>query len=86
MKTGEIIMEYNTEGFIKEITVKGNAPIMFTLAPTDEFAFGKDESDGRKIILLKRQIIKTRRNPWMQRLLPRVSSSVSITVERLTEK
>lgn len=86
MKTGEIIMEYHTEGFIKEITVKGNAPIMFTLAPTDEFAFGKDESDGRKIILLKRQIIKTRRNPWMQRLLPRVSSSVSITVERLTEK
>ncbi len=53
MKTGEIIMEYHTEGFIKEITVKGNAPITFTLAPTDEFAFGKDESDGRKMILIK---------------------------------
>lgn len=53
MKTGEIIMEYHTEGFIKEITVKDDATITFTLAPTEAFAFGKDESDGKKMILIK---------------------------------
>ena len=53
MKTGEIIMEYHTEGFIKEITVKNDATITFTLAPTEAFAFGKDESDGKKMILIK---------------------------------
>lgn len=47
-------MGYHTEGFIKEISVKGNAAITFTLAPTEAFAFGKDELDGRKIILLKK--------------------------------
>ena len=52
MKTGEIIM-YHTEGFIKEITVKNDATITFTLAPTEAFAFGKDESDGKKMILIK---------------------------------
>ncbi len=63
MKTGEIIMGYHTEGVIKEITVKGNAAITFTLAPTDEFAFGKDESDGRKIILLKKANNKNAKKP-----------------------
>ena len=53
MKTGEIIMEYHTEGFIKEITVKDDATITFTLTPTEAFAFGKDESDGKKMILIK---------------------------------
>lgn len=46
-------MEYHTEGFIKEITVKDDATITFTLAPTEAFAFGKDESDGKKMILIK---------------------------------
>lgn len=44
---------YHTEGFIKEITVKDDAPITFTLIPTEAFAFGKDESDGKKMILIK---------------------------------
>lgn len=52
MKTGEIIM-YHTEGFIKEITVKDDAPITFTLIPTEAFAFGRNESDGKKMILIK---------------------------------
>lgn len=63
MKTGEIIMEYHTEGFIKEITVKDDATITFTLAPTEAFAFGKDESDGRKIILLKKANNKNAKKP-----------------------
>lgn len=46
-------MEYHTEGFIKEITVKDDATITFTLTPTEAFAFGKDESDGKKMILIK---------------------------------
>ena len=46
---------YHTEGFIKEITVKDDAPITFTLIPTEAFAFGKDESDGKKMILIKQE-------------------------------
>lgn len=44
---------YHTEGFIKEITVKDDAPITFTLIPTEAFAFGRNESDGKKMILIK---------------------------------
>ena len=44
---------YHTEGFIKETTVKDDAPITFTLIPTEAFAFGRNESDGKKMILIK---------------------------------
>ncbi len=54
---------YHTEGFIKEITVKDDATITFTLAPTEAFAFGKDELDGRKIILLKNANNKNAKKP-----------------------
>ena len=85
MKTGEIIMEYHTEGFIKEITVKDDATITFTLAPTEAFAFGKDESGGKKMILIKGEP-KQEESPEAKLVALGVEFSLDLDTEKTDRK